>query len=1314
MGINCKIHYTADGRVDFVEAPDGQRSELFDTLNDTFGEEKALDYFALTESETIKNKVAEKQNKYRKEKLSKLEEPKFSIIGEKGASRVEEYNSKLNDAKELEKQGKNLDEIAEKTGWYKQNNQWKYLAPEIVEQFQIKDNYEVNRVYSLQDILQDKNTLLQMYPEMGSTKVVFYDSSLPNVPQEVKSWGQALGAYDEKKGIIGINTNIKSVRRGIAEMQRTLGHELTHITQQQEGFSVGGDIYSVLRETQSILGIDPTLSYREQYDIIKVADISKLTENKKNIVKSSLDTINAIVSGNLSVLYRQYRNILGEVDARIVEDVMDKLQKGEKVTIPYNQYLQIFAGENNVDLNSLYLLSNGDVSFSMKNDTQEVIDRLKQTGLANNVYQLSTEDINNKLKELGVSEDVRKQVLNGNPLDNTFDKGLINSLLTSLRSKKEDFSVEVIEAVRDKIEYDSGISELNDFIDNIETPTFRDIITIIRNTSDFYSEMTSREIINSLGKIGEPNIGRIAKEIIKFQNILNRVGVNLITNGFVYNNEVFLNKSTITAETPIHEFSHLFNSWIKQNRPELYNKGLNLVSQELNKSNSEIQDIINYVRTTQPTLEGETLLEEILTELTGRKGAELLNSNSNSGIINWLKEFWNEIKDMLGLLEATPEQVANMSLQDFTKASVTQLLKGDRILKDNVKVDKFEANGKLVYEPTFKGQKMGALRLTPHKNGYKVDSVVVYDRFKNKGVAKRLYNFTIKDLVRQGKSLYSLNIRAPYAENIWNNLVEQGVAKKQGKDYVVEATPENLKEADVKTVVEYANSTLEPLSREETISAKDSAISFGVTSSSELSQKLKEAFIDENGAFIFDRKKMEKAGYNSYETTKVMSDLALQDKIRNLIPRLKNTSFELEYDQAFVKPSSEINDFGKQVSENPYIVERNERPQENVKVIKDGEIVDKIGDTEETLKRTYPIEPKAVSQELSYMFNTIQNVTENVAIEEYKEVQKVVKAIKKEAVEFGVDLKDAENRIIPIQKLKSFMKSLNNYILNPTKDFAKDYDTFFEINEVETEPKTTEGILLDTDLTEYELFKNYNLVRKEGNVYTEVEDTSLEDIYTNFFIQQENLKTKEEVQAKTVELEVEDFNVDSEVLEAMYMWKSFLGYPIKTKSNTKPDFIDIKEAINNPYKKVTSKGVELINNDPITESNSKLFEKEKEDYSAELDVDINLDKRKAVLEGKVTIEKIKTDYNYAEDNVLITKNNENYFVRTPQGTFEKVYEEGDLSFYKKVISEDKNLSNMDLTKYFNQQVFSENIIEAKQYYSAEELKEINDKYFACE
>ena len=103
MGINCKIHYTADGRVDFVEAPDGQRSELFDTLNDTFGEEKALDYFALTETETIKNKVAEKQNKYRKEKLSKLEEPKFSIIGEKGVSRVEEYNSKLNDAKELEK-----------------------------------------------------------------------------------------------------------------------------------------------------------------------------------------------------------------------------------------------------------------------------------------------------------------------------------------------------------------------------------------------------------------------------------------------------------------------------------------------------------------------------------------------------------------------------------------------------------------------------------------------------------------------------------------------------------------------------------------------------------------------------------------------------------------------------------------------------------------------------------------------------------------------------------------------------------------------------------------------------------------------------------------------------------------------------------------------------------------------------------------------------------------------------------------------------------------------------------------------------------
>ena len=170
------------------------------------------------------------------------------------------------------------------------------------------------------------------------------------------------------------------------------------------------------------------------------------------------------------------------------------------------------------------------------------------------------------------------------------------------------------------------------------------------------------------------------KAVVAFKKGLSEKGVKPIVNGFVYNNEVFLNKDTVTEETPIHEFNHLFTDWLKKNRPSVYKKGISLVNEELTKEDSDIASVINYVKQTQPDLQGEKLLEEILTELTGREGAALIESGRKSGIIEWLKNFFKEIGDMLGILDATPAQVANMTVGDFAKSSAVQLLKGEDIM----------------------------------------------------------------------------------------------------------------------------------------------------------------------------------------------------------------------------------------------------------------------------------------------------------------------------------------------------------------------------------------------------------------------------------------------------------------------------------------------------------------------------------------------------------------------------------------------------------------------------------------------------------
>ena len=315
-------------------------------------------------------------------------------------------------------------------------------------------------------------------------------------------------------------------------------------------------------------------------------------------------------------------------------------------------------------------------------------------------------------------------------------------------------------------------------------------------------------------------------EAIQFKKALSEKGIKPIVNGFVYNKDVYLNRDTITNETPIHEFNHLFTNWMKSNRPSLYNQGINLVKQEVLKSQpggttmyrgvgrnfaegvnsaftwvasdsetafnygevqevkvniptrpfefpyksnvdvrgedianllrndvysklrdkaldketaskimreidsyqksagdslekyhtkvskpeasdkikgilerlgydgifinegkgtyaifkSEIQNVIDYVKQTQPNLQGESLYEEILTELTGREGAALIENGKKSGIIEWLKNFFKEIGNMLGILDATPAQVANMTVRDFAKSSAVQLLKGEDII----------------------------------------------------------------------------------------------------------------------------------------------------------------------------------------------------------------------------------------------------------------------------------------------------------------------------------------------------------------------------------------------------------------------------------------------------------------------------------------------------------------------------------------------------------------------------------------------------------------------------------------------------------
>ncbi len=175
-------------------------------------------------------------------------------------------------------------------------------------------------------------------------------------------------------------------------------------------------------------------------------------------------------------------------------------------------------------------------------------------------------------------------------------------------------------------------------------------------------QMTGAEIESKLEELG----------VVKGKSVQ---GVGMLTNGFTYDGDVYLNADQATSETAIHEFNHLYTNWLKANRPEVYQKGIDLVAEN---ADGALDEIIANVKKTQPNLEegSEAFNEEVLTEAVGKEGAKILTEKPNSPIAEWLKEVWDAIKDMLGLSQYTTEQVMEMALEDYIQASAVDLLSG--------------------------------------------------------------------------------------------------------------------------------------------------------------------------------------------------------------------------------------------------------------------------------------------------------------------------------------------------------------------------------------------------------------------------------------------------------------------------------------------------------------------------------------------------------------------------------------------------------------------------------------------------------------
>ena len=160
-------------------------------------------------------------------------------------------------------------------------------------------------------------------------------------------------------------------------------------------------------------------------------------------------------------------------------------------------------------------------------------------------------------------------------------------------------------------------------------------------------------------------------------------------NGVVYgaklpDGTIYINPKHLNANTPIHEFGHLW----EQLMPKRFAKGV-----ELLKNTKAGKDLFQKLKANKGYVNysDEKLWSETLVTMIGDRGEELFHSSSKSKFVEWVKDFFKALGEMLHKLsngrigrELTP----NDKLSTFIKGALSDIMSSKEILPESEITDK--------------------------------------------------------------------------------------------------------------------------------------------------------------------------------------------------------------------------------------------------------------------------------------------------------------------------------------------------------------------------------------------------------------------------------------------------------------------------------------------------------------------------------------------------------------------------------------------------------------------------------------------------
>lgn len=412
------------------------------------------------------------------------------------------------------------------------------------------------------------------------------------------------------------------------------------------------------------------------------------------------------------------------------------------------------------------------------------------------------------------------------------------------------------------------------------------------------------------------------------------------------------------------------------------------------------------------------------------------------------------------------------------------------------------------------------------------------------------------------------------------------------------------REPSVQEVLSFANRRNSELSTQQAIDTQNTAIASGLNTSGQVLNKLKQIFL-KKGVVVFDRGSMLRSGfYNSYEIETILSSKEAQQNIKNAINSLSNSDNEdiPDYNTLFVvSQTSKLNSLGKQVVENPYIVENQiaeqiagtdigtsieSIPFDNVKnsyyssptakvmlakiatnnrlvgekEIVNGELANKSSNrTFEILSEVMDLQNRGtISEKVMFVLDIPASVWQNSPDAVYT----LLKDVNNAAVDSGVDFLNLEDNVYTkdreeiLNLLQAYEQVLNEPTNESLETFSQEYSTFFDILDEPANklvPTTrSSDVYLESEASEYELFNQNGLIKRAENIYTPVEVMeNVDEVYStmaaNKALLPEGVTTEAQlrdyVEQQMSEMEVPDFNVDADQLQKMILYKMYFQAP---------------------------------------------------------------------------------------------------------------------------------------------------------------------------